>query len=325
MRTTAFMAMSNRQEPWFGIHLLLFRDSNDINLLVKEIPGLANLGINFLIIEVNYNYDYSSYPELRSPNPITFDHARMLVEECRAHGIRLIPQFQCLGHQSWRNITFPLLVQYPEFDETPGQFPNNEGIYCRSWCPQHPEINKIIFKLFDELIDAFESDALHVGMDEVFLIASEHCPRCRNHSPSKLFAKAVNDYHEHLKERGVEMLMWGDRLLDSKITGYGMWEASENQTHPAIDMIPRDIVICDWHYTLRDDYPSIPFFLEKGFRVLPSGWKDVEATKAFITFSQKYRGNRRMLGYLCTTWGAVKPEQLVQWPPLRAAMEIFSK
>jgi N-acetyl-beta-hexosaminidase len=292
---------------------------------MKEIPKLVNLGVNILIIEVDYNYAYSSHPELRGPDPITLDNVRALVEECRVHSVRLIPQFQCLGHQSWSNTTFPLLVKYPEFDETLGQFPNNEGIYCRSWCPQHPEINKIVFSLFDELIDAFESDALHVGMDEVFLIASEYCPRCRNHSPSKLFAKAVNDYHEHLKERGVEMLMWGDRLLDSKTTGYGMWESSENQTHPAIDMIPRDIVICDWHYTLRDDYPSIPFFLEKGFRVLPSGWKDVEATKAFIAFSQKYRDNRRMLGYLCTTWGAVKPGQLAQWPPLRVAMEMLSQ
>jgi len=316
--------MPNEHELWRGIHLLL-SSNNDVVFLMKEIPKLVNLGVNILIIEVDYNYAYSSHPELRGPDPITLDNVRALVEECRVHSVRLIPQFQCLGHQSWSNTTFPLLVKYPEFDETLGQFPNNEGIYCRSWCPQHPEINKIVFSLFDELIDAFESDALHVGIDEVFLIASEYCPRCRNHSPSKLFAKAVNDYHEHLKERGVEMLMWGDRLLDSKTTGYGMWESSENQTHPAIDMIPRDIVICDWHYTLRDDYPSIPFFLEKGFRVLPSGWKDVEATKAFIAFSQKYRDNRRMLGYLCTTWGAVKPGQLAQWPPLRVAMEMLSQ
>ncbi|MBO3841429.1 MAG: family 20 glycosylhydrolase [Candidatus Brockarchaeota archaeon] len=309
---------------WRGIHLIS-NSNDDIDALVKEVPELTNIGVNVLIVEVDYSYAYSSHPELQGPDPITFNHARALVEECRSHDIRLIPQFQCLGHQSWGKTTFPLLTKYPEFDETPGQFPNNEGIYCRSWCPQHPDVNRIVFSLFDELIDVFEADALHVGMDEVFLIASEHCPRCRNQSPSRLFAKAANDYYEHLKKRGVEMLMWGDRLLDSKTTGYGMWEASENQTHPAVDMIPRDIVICDWHYTLREDYPSIPFFLEKGFRVLPSGWKDVEATKAFIGFSRRFMGNERMLGYLCTTWGAVKPGSLAQWPPIRFAMEMLSQ
>lgn len=316
--------MVNKPKTWRGVHLLV-NSNKDVFLLMKELSELVKLGVNVLIIEVDYNYAYSSHPEIRGPDPITPDYTRALVEECHANGICLIPEFQCLGHQSWGSTTFPLLTKYPEFDETPGQFPNNEGIYCRSWCPQHPEINRIVFDLFDELIDAFNSDALHVGMDEVFLIASEHCPRCRGHSPSKLFAKAVNDYYEHLKKLGIEMLMWGDRLLDSKTTGYGMWEASENQTHPAIDMIPNDIIICDWHYTKREDYSSIPFFLQKGFRVLPSGWKDIEATRAFIAFSQKFKDDKRMLGYLCTTWGAVKPGQIAQWPPLKLAMEILSQ
>lgn len=314
--------MVKGQLTWRGIHVLT-NSNEDVDALAGEVPELATMGVNVLIVEVDYNYDYSSHPELRGPDLITRDRARALVRVCREQGVRLIPQFQCFGHQSWGKVTFPLLVKYPQFDETPGQFPDNEGIYCRSWCPQHPEVNKIVFRLFDELVDVFESDALHVGMDEVFLIASEHCPRCRGQSPSELFAKAVNDYHGHLRDRGVEMLMWGDRLLDGRSTGYGMWEASENWTHPAIDLVPRDIVICDWHYTLREDYPSIPIFLEKGFRVLPSGWKDVEATRAFIEFSRRYKDDR-VLGYLCTTWGAVKPGQLATWPPIRTAMEMLS-
>lgn len=306
---------------WFGIHLLP-NSNKDVDSLVGEIRELVSLGVNALVVEVDYNYAYSTHPELRGPNPVTKDRVRALVDECRTNDVHLIPQFQCLGHQSWGNVTFPLLALYPQFDETPGQFPNNEGIYCRSWCPQHPDVNKVVFKLFDELIDAFDSDALHVGMDEVFLIASEYCNRCRGNSPAELFAKAVNDYYDYLKDRGVEMLMWGDRLLDSKITGYGMWEASENMTHMAVDLIPKDIVICDWHYTLRDSYPSIPFFLEKGFRVWPSGWKDVEAARALINFSRQYK-NEHMLGYLCTTWNVVEAGQLVQWPPIKMAAKMF--
>jgi hypothetical protein len=319
MTTSAKVRANKSGEPWRGIHVLV-NNNEETDALAKEIPELEKIGVNVLVVEVDYNYAYVSHNELRGPTPITHDHIRVLAETCRAHGIRPIPQFQCLGHQSWAKTTHPLLVQYPQFDETPGQFPGNEGIYCRSWCPQHPKVNPIIFRLFDELIDAFEADALHVGMDEVFLIGSEYCPRCKGHDPSELFAKAINDYHAHLvNEHGVEMLMWGDRLLDGNITGYGKWEAAENGTNPAINLIQKDIVICDWHYTLREDYPSIPLFLEKGFRVWPSGWKEVEATKAFIDFSQRYK-NERMLGYLCTTWGAVKMDQLAQWPPIRIAM-----
>jgi hypothetical protein len=305
---------------WLGIHVLVGNNA-EIDALGQETPKLASMGINTLIIEVNYNFAYTSHPELRAENPITQDHAHSLASICQENGVRLIPQFQCLGHQSWSKTTYPLLTQYPQFDETPGQFPDNDGIYCRSWCPQHPDINPIIFALFDELLDAFEANALNVGMDEVFLIASEHCPRCKGHNPAKLFAKAVNDYYAYLVgQRGVEMLMWGDRLLDDATTGYGEWESATNGTAPAIDLVPTDIIICDWHYELRKTYPSIPLFLEKGFRVWPSGWKNVEATQALLAAGQQHK-SAHMLGHLCTTWGAVKLGGLAEFPAIHAATE----
>ena len=45
------------------------------------------------------------------------------LENLNKNKIRLIPQFQCLGHQSWERWTFSLLTKHPEFDETPGKFP----------------------------------------------------------------------------------------------------------------------------------------------------------------------------------------------------------
>jgi len=306
--------------PWWGVHVLV-NTQDDIAALTNQVPALAKLGVNLLIPEINYNFAYRSHPELQTQSPVTYEGARRLAQVCRQNGVRLTPQFQCLGHQSWAETTFPLLVRYPEFDETPGQYPNNKDIYCRSWCPQHPGVNPIIFDLFDELIEAFEADALHVGMDEVFLIASEFCPRCKGQDPARLFAKAVNDYHDHLvKSRRVEMMMWGDRLLDGVATGYGMWEAAENGTHPAIDLIPKDIILCDWHYTLREEYPSIPIFLDKGFRVIPGGWREEDAVEALIDYAERYAGER-MLGYLSTTWGAVKISDLAGWAPILKAQQ----
>ena len=312
--------MANKSgNRWYGIHLLM-RSNEEMLALVEETPRLAAMGINLLIPEMNYDFAYDTHPELRSANAIAKDNVRKLVRVCREHKVRLIPQFQCLGHQSWAETTFPLLLQYPEFDETPGQFPENKGIYCRSWCPQHPDVNPMIFDLFDELLETFEADALHVGMDEVFLIGSEHCPRCKGQDPARLFAKAVNDYYTHLvKGRDVEMLMWGDRLLDGAATGYGEWEAALNGTHPAVDLIPKDIIQVDWHYELRNDYPSIPFFLEKGFRVLPAGWRNVEATQALYSYAHTFT-DQRMLGHLFTTWGAVKPGHLVDWAPIKTIL-----
>lgn len=287
---------------WRGVHMMA-PNPDDLPLLKRAIMEvMVPLGVNVLILEVNYKFAYQSHPELRMEPVLTKTDARELTELCRKHGIRLIPQFQSVGHQSWAKNTFPLLIKYPEFDETPQIPRDNPDIYCRSWCPLHPKVNKIIFALMDELIDAFQADAFHVGMDEVFLIASEQCERCKGKNPAELFARAVNDYHQHLvKEKKLTMLMWGDRLLDAAVMKYGQWEASENGTAPAIDFIPKDIVICDWHYGLRDEYPSVPYFQQKGFRVLPSSWKDAKAAIALRDFAKRY-SSEKMLGHLCTTW-----------------------
>ncbi len=287
---------------WRAVHIMA-PNPDGLPLLKRAIEEqIAPLGINVLVFEVNYKFTYRSDPDLRMEPALSYEEARSLAELCRKLKIRLIPEFNCLGHQSWNKTTFPLLVKYREFDETPNIPLDNPGIYCRSWCPSHPKVNEVVFALMDELIEAFQADAFHVGMDEVFLIASDQCPRCRGKDPAELFAKAVNDYHEHLvKKRGVEMLMWGDRLLDDKEMSYGKWEASQNETAPAIDKIPKDIIVCDWHYGLRQEYPSIPYFQRKGFRVVSASWKDEQAASAFLNYSRKV-ATEKWLGHMCTTW-----------------------
>ncbi|MGA2863002.1 MAG: family 20 glycosylhydrolase [Verrucomicrobiota bacterium] len=300
---------------WRGVHLSAHNDEQ-AGALMAELPKLAGLGVNVIVLEVDYSFQFRSYPELASSQGLSQARARALAQAARQQGLRLIPQLNCLGHQSWGKTTGRLLEKHPEFDETPGQFPDNQGIYCRSWCPQNPAVNAVVFALIDELCEAFEADAFHVGMDEVFLIASEHCPRCRGGDPAKLFARAVNDLRTHIVgQRKLELLLWGDRLLDAQALGYSEWEAARNGTHPALDLIPTDIIVCDWHYGKQAAYPSVPLLLQKGFRVWPAGWQPLEATQAFSAFARR-QNHPRLLGYLCTTWGKVRIPETAQWPPI---------
>lgn len=90
-----------------GIHLMVQTDTDAV-ALAEAVPQLAGMGTTDLIVEVNYGYAYESHPELRTQNPVSQESARSLARVCREHCIRLIPQFQCLGHQSWSENTFPL-------------------------------------------------------------------------------------------------------------------------------------------------------------------------------------------------------------------------
>jgi Glycosyl hydrolase family 20, catalytic domain len=313
-------------EPWRAMHVISYRSDDALDRLGEQLPQLAKMGLNCLILEVNYGFEFESHPELRqSEHPITKAGAQKLLAKCRENGIELVPQFMCLGHQSWSGNTFPLLTKYPELDLTPGAFPGNKGLYCREWDPMNPKTNEIAFALIDEIADAFEARAFHVGMDEVFLLKSEHAPSTKDLDPADVFAKAVTDIHSHVVgKRGLTMLMWADRLIDGKATDFGEWEGSEVGTAPAIDKIPKDIILCPWHYELRKnkEYGSLPIFMEKGFRILPASWNKTEPTLDLIRYAQSHQTDGRLVGHIFTTWGN-RSRSWAEFEPLQKGLALL--
>lgn len=318
---------SGKQKPvtkWLGVHLLDYNNDADLEKLAADLPKLASQGINFIILEVDYHFEFRSHPELRQDDKqITKAGARRFAAISRKNGIRVIPEFQTIGHQSWAKQTFPLLTKYPQFDLTPGAFPNNEGLYCREWDVTNPAVYMIVFRLLDEIIDAFQADAFHIGADEVFLLGSDKSPSTKGKDPGKLYANAINDIYGHLvKKRKVEMLMWGDRLIDANRFNWGEWEASKNGTAAAVDMIPKDIIICPWHYEpMVNGYPSIPMFIEKGFRVLPTSWNKPDALKLLIEYSYK-QDSPKMLGHLFSIWGRPR-SPLPEYKPMVDGLKLI--
>jgi hypothetical protein len=271
---------------------------------IREV--LPKEGVNVLVMEFDYRYQYTSHPEVVDEDALSKADIQAIVAACKDAGVRLIPLINLLGHQSWASQTFGLLRAHPEFDETPGKYANNKDIYCRSYCPLQPELHKIVFELIDELAAVCEADAVHVGMDEVFILADPDCPRCKARNKAELFAQEVRALHDHLAATGREMWMWGDRFLDGSVTGLGEWEASQNGTAFAINLVPRDIVICDWHY---DSVPATAaHFAVEGFRVLYAPWRMTDVALGELDLIRSARAHAdqaiapRMLGVLQTTW-----------------------
>jgi hypothetical protein len=274
---------------------------------------LAPRGVNTLILRVDFNYQYQSHPELRDGNALSTGQVKELVRAAREQQIRIIPQINLLGHQSWANRTGNLLRVYPEFDETPWvqmpekyAWPNPDRLYCKSYCPLHPDVHRVVWALVDEVCDAFEADAFHAGMDEVFYLGEERCPRCSGKDKAGLFAGEVTRIRDHLAKSNRTLWIWGDRLLDGKVTGLGEWEASFNNTAPAIDLIPKDVVICDWHYNRAE--PTAAYFALKGFRVVTCPWKNPGSAAQQVRDVARLRRQsnevvaERVLGIVQTVW-----------------------
>lgn len=274
---------------------------------------LASRKVNVLVVRIDYNYQFESHPELRDKNCLTKAEVKKMVDACKRQGIRLIPQINLLGHQSWAGKLGKLLEVYPDFDETPQvkmpekyQWPNADGLYCKSYCPLHPGVHKVVFELIDEICGAFESDAYHAGMDEVFYIGDDKCPRCSGRDKAELFSGEVNAIRNHLALKNRQLWIWGDRLIDGKTTGMGMWEASMNNTYRAIDLIAKDVMICDWHYERPDQTPVL--FAMKGLSVVTCPWKKAENAVVQAQDMKRLRKNAtpelkdRYMGMMQTIW-----------------------
>ncbi len=292
--------------------------SSQLDNFIKFIKTeLAPRHVNRLILRVDYNYQFESHPELRNPQALSKKEVKKLVAVCQDNQIELIPQINLLGHQSWASTTENLLKVYPQFDETPHVqmpekyvWPNPDGLYCKSYCPLHPDLHAIVWDLVDEICDVFQAKAFHAGMDEVFYLGDSKCPRCSGRDKAELFAGEVNLIRNHLALKNRKLWIWGDRLIDGKTTGIGEWEASYNNTHRAIDMLYKDIIICDWHYE-RPEQTAV-YFASKGFSVITCPWRVPQNAILQTQDMRKFRQyanpemKERYLGMMQTIWSGAE-------------------
>ena len=251
----------------------------DVDAFTKFIiEELAPRKVNTLILRVDYRYQYKSHPELVDSLSLSKADVKKMVNACKKNNIQIIPQINLLGHQSWASHTNKLLTVYPQFDETPDVkcLKNMNGqmliicivkvivLYIR-------KCTRWYLTWIDEICDVFETNAFHAGMDEVFYLGDDKCPRCSGRDKAELFAGEVRLLNDHLAQKNRRLWIWGDRLIDGKTTGLGIWEASYNNTYRAVDMIPKDVVICDWHYERADKTPV--YFAMKGLHVITCPWR----------------------------------------------------
>ncbi|MDR0749499.1 MAG: family 20 glycosylhydrolase [Tannerellaceae bacterium] len=301
---------------------------NGVDLFCKFIEeDLAPAHFNLLIIRVDWNYAFESYPQLRDPNPLTKEDVKKIVAVCKKHNIQIAPQINLLGHQSWAGTTYALLREFPQFDEVPHiktenysdytnvsgrPQPYSDALYCKSYCPLHPDVHDVVFAVVDELMDAFEAHWFHAGMDEVFHLGDERCPRCAGIAKFVLFSDEVNRIQDHLAKSNRRLMIWGDRLIDGSrlATGLGSWEASLNNTSAAIGMINKDVFICDWHY----DYSGLTAvqFAFNGLDVASSPWNNTAIAEQHLNDMLDWRTRNlqravtdHFQGIVHTVWSGV--------------------
>ncbi len=269
-----------------GVHLYMpaVEDFDFFKKLVKEI--LVPLGYNYIILEICGSMEFKSHPEINECYLLAQENAekgiwpklphgavasgtvvpQSFVKElcafCRDLGIEIIPEIQSLGHVQFMTLAHPEIAEIPEnkktefVDERLADIPPNE-FYAHSFCPSNEKSYEILFDLMEEIIATFEpKEFVHMGHDEVYQIGV--CPICSKKDPADLYYEDVMKLYNFLKKKNLKMMIWSD-MINS---------ASAYKTVPAIDRLPKDIVLLDfiWYFHHSKDIENN--LLEKGFNVI---------------------------------------------------------
>ncbi len=226
------------------------------------------------------------------------------VKYVKSHNLDVIPEIKLLTHQE------------KFFQDKYPRFMFNKSTYD----PSNEEALKIVFTFLDEIIEIIQPKAIHIGHDEVAghrpYSAKQWLRPGEKMLPADLFLKNVKYIYAYLKHNKVETWMWGDMLISSNefpnMLAKHLHGNSPGYGKNLRDQLPRDIVICDWHYfDEQTEFPSLSTLQQEGFRVIATTWKNEKTIRNF----SRYAKNHNAYGMMATTWFHVQRNEmeLVKW------------
>jgi len=273
--------------PFRGVHLMLPHPSQFefAKRLVKYI--ISPMGYNCIIMELAGGMEFESHPEINRAveeayakgmsgewpqfphggagcgKTVKKEQMKEFVEYSREFGVDVIPEIQSLGHVQFMTIVHPDITERAETEEKKEEIDGKDAdippseFYGHSYCPSNPKSYEILFDLIDEIVEVFTpKEYVHMGHDEVYQIGV--CPKCKDKDPAQLLADDINKIHTYLAKKGLKMMIWADMFQ----------RATKYKTPPAINMIPKDIILLDfvWYFHMDEDIEDN--LLEKGFKVV---------------------------------------------------------
>ena len=292
----------------------------------------SRFGYNFLMIETGGAMEYKRHPEINegwieyaagmneySGKPCDihkkFDwnknsvHAtnggglvvpqsmiREIVGYCKARSMEVVPELPSLSHCDY------LLTRHPELAE------RAEDPYPDTACPNHPDYYPLLFDLIDEHLAVFAPKRMQLGHDEYYSVAL--CPRCRGKDPAEIYADDVRKCRDYLRSRGIETMIWGDKVLNAirpsgETFGGGVNRVWHNLSSPnftpemyrSADLIPNDVQMMHWLWAV--DRHLEDTYVARGFPMMYGNFRS-----ALFPDWERRKKTPGLLGVCISNWGA---------------------
>ena len=249
----------------------------DLQYFYKLIDMLVHMGYNSILLEICGAMEFKRHPEInegwlkycasinespekyhlatngyyRVKNSIhtcnagggvySQEEMKEIVNYCKERFIEIVPEVPSLSHSEY------ILVSHPELREC------DDEPYAAEACPSNPDLNKLVFDLYDEVIDVFGCKALHIGHDEWWVMCV--CDKCKGKNPVDLYVNNVMESYNYLKSKGIKTYMWADKLKAVK-DKKGEWHGAARKDVYAVPTKkePKTINVMGENHPLYDIY-----------------------------------------------------------------------
>jgi hypothetical protein len=272
-----------------GVHLFTGKDSVDFYRKLAD-RVLARFKFNHVVLECDYT-QWDTDKQIWIDQSVPKSQVKQYVKISRDAGLEPIPLVQSLGHSDWmfRNKQNLDLAEDPQ---TP-----------YAYAVTNPKTYDFIRRVYQEAIELFDTPKyFHIGHDEVDMLGRyPQREDAKKLGKTKLFGLDVNRLESFFKPKGITMMLWGDMLLSKQEVRDGAANAPDpQQAKQRRDSVPKDAVICDWHYQPHDpaDFNSLKIFKDAGFKTIACTWYDPQNIYDFAAAARMYKA----WGLLQTTW-----------------------
>ena len=292
----AFTVRDRPETAFRALHLCAFPEVSPVRI-ERGIRMAAYYKFNHVILESWGVFRSEKHPWYGYADGwLTVSECRRLADLARDLGVTVIPFFNVFGHaraargKAGRHAALDVSPEYQPLFEPRAGF---------NWCLSNPEARRVIREIVTELHEAFgKPPYVHLGCDEA---DPPTCAACCGADYGKLLASHVLDLASHVRSLGARPMIWHDKLI---LSGDPRWKGFEANGSPAtvalLDVLPKDVIICDWcYYPPPKDgrYPTLDHFRSKGFTTMTCPWDDVGGIHSQCAYAR-----RNGLGVIGTTW-----------------------
>lgn len=208
----------------------------NISYIKYLIRTKALMGANEMWLYMEDVYELIDYPVfgyLRGK--YTKDELLEIVEYSKIFGVKLIPAIQTLGHMEqflrWNKAR-------PYKDQSEILIANNENTY------------KLIDSMFKLMKEVFETDKIHIGLDETFGLGfGSYFKQYGFKNPRDIFLDHLVLVEKIAKEHGFsDILVWSDMFYRTQSKTNSYYDLEMNFNEEVLNKIPKSITLVYWDY-----------------------------------------------------------------------------